>query len=79
MAKQILQLWQQPPADHSQAVLKQQVRNHIDALLSLCGDGDYCESITITKYLGGGYPDERDVYLEIVTRDGSLEWEVTND
>tara|TARA_R110000824_G_scaffold83438_5_gene208946 strand:+ start:1762 stop:1995 length:234 start_codon:yes stop_codon:yes gene_type:complete len=75
MPKQTLQLWQQPPADHTQEALKQMVKNHIDALLSLCGDGNYCESITITKYLGGGYEDERDVHLELVTRDGSLEWE----
>ena len=74
MPKQTLQLWQMPPADHTQEALKQMVKNHIDALLRLCGDGDYCESIVITKYLGDGYEDERDVFLEIVTRDGSLTW-----
>ena len=76
MPKQTLQLWQKPPADHSQAVLKQQVRNHIDSLLMLCGDGDYCESITITKYLSrADHEDDQECYLELVTRDGVLEWD----
>jgi len=53
--------------------LKARLRVAIDEVFAMCGAGDYCDTITITRAEHGHYGDTT-ITTELITRDGYVDW-----